>query len=349
MNHRGHTLLQWVIALALNAFVLLVLTHSLTGAQKHFSGIDAMADLIERGRFAQALLADSLAQANPRLACARSAEAMSQWSYEVSAAFGPESNAPVQGWEAVGTHQGRWRLEPDTAPIGHDRNTWPQALRLRVDAQSDLIMMHQYRPWAHGPVVELFSHQLELARAHGLKRCAHVLITDCETDWMFQNISEQPRTLAWSASGCGQSNHMGPEAPVWPNLDRLAVYEWLRIAWFVGSSTTGQRTLYRAIFDRGDDRPRIEAMVEGVETLQVEYAVGPDAPIWSSADQISDWTGVVGVRFAVVVRADRPIPIQHSSQTQDWPILSGEVSWPLASGEVRVFGSGIAFPSLRRH
>jgi type IV pilus assembly protein PilW len=82
---------------------------------------------------------------------------------------------------------------------------------------------------------------------------------------------------------------------------------------FVGKGIDGGYSLYEASFGTGTGLLAVQEIVPGVENMQVLYGVDqfngdptpdnvPDAYV--TADQVTDWTGVVAVRVALVARSD---------------------------------------------
>lgn len=345
---RGVGLLEWVVALGLNALVLLILTQALLGARVSFSMIDATARLSDNGRFAQDVIAQSLAQASAGLPCGRVVnDPMLEQVHGIQRSPGWTPNVPVVGWEASGTQAPSWSLSVGSA--GHTSTgnasthaSLPQALAGRVDPQSDVLMVHRKTPVSGVIVTHLESNRLDTQRGHGLPACSIVVLSDCSTDHTIQVSHVSTRSLHWSAgNGCEpgneSSNNFDPAR--WPDWNRIALYQWQAMAWFVGPEEDGQRTLYRALFDRGQSRVRVEAMVEGIETLQVEYAShDPLQPMrWQSADAINDWRSVVGVRFGVLASARIDGSPSHQNQTTRQLLLGAEVLWPTSVGYVRTF------------
>ena len=350
----GMGLLEWVVALGLNALVLLILTQALLSARVSFSMIDATARLSDNGRFALAVIAESLNGASAELPCAREQDnpLLRQVSFiHPSPGFVPE--AMVVGWEAPNTQGAAWSLHAELEKPFSTHVNLPPALNGRVDPQSDVLMVHYRAPVSGVMVNDLRSDQLLTQQGHGLKSCSLVVMSDCTTDYVFQASQATIRSVHWSSDGvCEPGNEPIGAIDVnqWPDGRQLALYHWHAMAWFVGPPEDGERTLYRALFDRGQSRVRVEAMVEGIETLQVQFASRSSIePMeWRSASGVSDWSSVVGVRLGVLASA-RMDP--HSSKADGWvsqPLLGSEVAWPAGQGYVDSFQTAKALRGAQR-
>ena len=362
----GVGLLEWVVALGLNAVVLLILTQALLSARVSFSMIDATARLSDNGRFALEVIAQSLDSASVGLPCAREEDDpfLTQVSFtHPSSGFLPE--AMVVGWEAPNTQGDAWSMHAEIEQAASAHIHWPPALAGRVDPQSDVLMIHYRAPLPGVKVNHLGPDHLYTQKAHGLKSCAVVVLSDCTTDRTLQVSRVTARSLHWSSDGqCAPGNRAVSEIDVdpwsdWPhdrshngyhNGHRIALYHWRAVAWFVGPPEGGERTLYRALFDRGLDQVRVEAMVEGIETLQVEFAsrhpLNPMA--WQSADEVADWSSVVGVRFGLLASARMDQPLSEVEALVSHPLLSSQVSWPANQGYIDSFQTAQVLRGARR-
>lgn len=347
-RQRGVGLLEWVVALGLNALVLLILTQALLGARVSFSMIDATARLSDNGRFAQDAIAQSLTQASAGLPCGRAVNnPLLEQFHGIQRSPGLIPNVAVVGWEASGTQGPSWSLSVGSAGNASTGNTsthpsLPPALAGRVDPQSDVLLVHRKTPVSGVRVTHLESNRLDTELGHGLRACSILVLSDCTTDHTIQVTQVSTRSLHWSVGdGCEPSNESLDEFDParWPDWNRIALYQWQAMAWFVGPEESGQRTLYRALFDEGQSRVRVEAMVEGIETLQIEYAShDPLQPMqWQSADAITDWRSVVGVRFGVLASARIDGSPPHQNQITRQLLLGTEVLWPASVGYVRAF------------
>jgi len=339
----GMGLLEWVVALGLNALVLLILTQALLSARVSFSMIDATARLSDNGRFALEVIDQSLNKANAELPCARDmndSQLNQVNSINPSPGFLPK--ALVVGWEAANTQGAAWSLHAELKQPTATHVNLPPALNGRVGPQSDVLMVHYRAPITGAMVNDLRSDQLHTQRGHGVKSCSLVVISDCTTDYLFQTSQATTRSLHWASDGrCAPGN-----APIssidigqWPNWHRIALYHWHAVAWFVGPPDDGERTLYRALFDRGHDQVRVEAMVEGIETLQVQFvshsSLGPMQ--WQSADEVADWSLVVGVRLGVLASARMDPNSSKAQALISQPLLGSEVSWSADQGYIEAF------------
>lgn len=346
MRSAGFGLLELLIALMISALVLLALTQAMMTQQRAAVAVENWARLLENGRFAQSAIFDALRQADERLPCARQRQDhKSQRITAPSALFNPHLR--IIGWEAQGTGVGaRWWLSSPSQTANHSGPTpVPPPLAARLDRQSDAVVIQSVNTQASVQVSEVTPWAFHTQRHHRIKSCRWVVVSDCAHDFEFQLTGAEPRTLRWHETDCTPGNHLGQPTPLhWLTADPSHLFvvtrDWQ--AWFVGPNEDGGRTLYRMLMHQGLTRVRTEAIVDDIETLQLEYAYrAPASPrVWLSAEQVPDWRSVEAVRFAVVARLDS----QQSPRGTEVraPLLSGELQWPSDQPHV-VFGSAVSF------
>jgi len=351
MKEKGATLLEWVFAIALNALVLLILSQALVAARKTFSMIDAIGRVANNGRFVQDVLATSLFDANPNIACARAP--FDETVKRINSMGAPMDDwlgAGVVGWEAPGTTKD-WVLSSESNNHSQHHPKLPSALVDRVDPQSDVVLIHRLIPIAN-TVDEIRIDGLMLSASHGIPACGWVVASDCSLDVAFYNGAKDQRFLGWSGNACGAKGDSVPSEDgvslgqgLWPDRSLVAIYEWQAMAWFVGPSDTGDRALYRARFDRGIGQPKIEAMAQNIETLQLEYAT-QERMSWQRADRIGDWSKVVGVRFALLASVPMEVQSNKGAALVSLPMLSDEIWWPSHLGYAKAFGSAVPIDGM---
>ena len=148
--------------------------------------------------------------------------------------------------------------------------------------------------------------------------------------------------------------------PVYPD-DASEVFPLQTVAYYVKRSSSGTSTsLYRRIFD-GDHANGLEQeLVEGVESLQLQYGVDttlpdPDGvvdqyvvargPTGTAADSVTDWGRVVSVRIGLLLRSTAPVEADLASSLATSGLVNGvTMTYPGAGPKFdrRVFTTTVA-------
>ena len=168
------------------------------------------------------------------------------------------------------------------------------------------------------------------ARVSGFCTNSHALIASCSRARIMQIGSIVAGTApAASTLNLAASTNLGND-PIYTPIG-AEVFPMQTIAYYVKQSSSGTTTsLYRRIFDGdlktpvagGNDDGLEQELVEGVESLQIQYGVDTTTPVpngvvdqyvvargptGDSTDSVTDWNRVVTIRIGVLVRATQPI------------------------------------------
>ncbi|MBY6222595.1 PilW family protein [Marinobacter hydrocarbonoclasticus] len=169
-----------------------------------------------------------------------------------------------------------------------------------------------------------------------------VLISDCEAADLFR-ISSQPSSDTWAhANNVNTSNKLSQ-----------AYKESARIMRFLGTiyfvADTGRDddngndifALYRGnrnLANSATPNPlyQVEEIVEGVESLQIEYGerVGANSVRYTTADNVSDMTSVIAVRVGLLVSDPGAVRIDSDGSTYDLPGASVIPASSAGTGDV---------------
>ena len=349
MNQSGTTLIEWVIALALNALIVVAVLSGLQASRLAFDLTQQLGELADRGRFIRTVIAQDLRLGGARLPCAPSAQhPLDRTVGVVQDSPWLRFDAPVWGIEAPGTGiNSRWRLDDDPASPLRAGQHLPSAINKRLDGQSDVLMVYRLHPQPQAAVASVSVTGVELTRSVDQRTCGIWAVTDCSQAVILQDSAHQTRRLSGQRGGCTPGNrtaHQPFDAALWPVLEHVAVYRWEANAWFVGHNADHQRVLYRALFRHGGARVRVDEMARGVASLQVEYGlVGPASGLrWHSAETVSDWSSVAVVRFGVVVSAPSRTHRADSQQTPPLRVLSARIRHGNTAGMVAGFDGAAA-------
>jgi type IV pilus assembly protein PilW len=158
-----------------------------------------------------------------------------------------------------------------------------------------------------------------------------LVITDCESATVFQATGWTPgATNGTIAHGTG-----GTFVPGNSSTDLIASFdEFSRIVplqtyvYYVANDAGGQPGLYR---QTGATRPA-ELLIEGVEALQIAYAVdtvGADriADVYVSASGVTNWDNVISATLGMLMRSDQTGGTQAGAKTyQVLPAALGGLS-----------------------
>jgi|GEM_PF-4989507 len=357
MNQAGTTLVEWVIALALNAFIAAAVLLTLQVSREAMDLSQQWVELADRGRFARAAIEQDLRQASAQLPCAVSpAHAIREVNVLNSAPGWLRLNAPVWGIEAPSTAPAsRWRLKHPPVTMDGLSKRLPSDLEQHIDAQSDVLWVYRLHPQPSATVVPVSNTDFRLTRSADQRPCGIWWVSDCNQTMIFQDTEARSRLLSARGLSCAPGNQAQPPPMAdlaWPMTEHMAVYLWEATAWFVGHNQEDQRVLYRARLGQGGDRVRVDEMVRGVLSLQVEYGQSNAGahPKWTSAASVDNWSNVDLVRFGLVVTAPsqtaRP-GLDHSFVVS---VLSSNITVPSAVGLARGFDGAaqVTHPGLNR-
>ena len=206
------------------------------------------------------------------------------------------------------------------------------------------------------------SNQLLIEKITGSSKCSdgatdkmsgfcinsHALAASCTDARVFSVSAVDASTGALTTSGSnfGASGAPGHFAP-----GTSEVFPLQTIAYYIKASSSGATTsLYRRVFDGNVAAGNEQELIEGVENLQLLYGRDttlpePDGKIdnYVVASDVGDWSKVVAVRMALVIRADAPVgadtPVAASA-----PVNGISVSFPASAPHFdrRVFTTTVA-------
>ena len=325
--------------MALNALIVLLLVQGFGASRAAFDLTQHQARLMDRGRFVRTAVQQDLLNANGRLPCAPVEQNSAQQGSTRVLNGSPwlRFDTAVWGIEAPGTGVGsRWRLADDIGQATPANQALPATIAERLDPQSDVLIAFHRQAQPSAEVILVDERGLTLTRSVDSRRCAIWLVSDCSQTVIFQDARPRTRALQWTPGACIPGNAPAQDslgAATWPVLDHVAVYAWRATAWFVGRNDHRQRVLYRASFRQGNDRVRVDEMVRGVETLQVEYGVSrPATPLrWHAASEVNHWPSVRAVRFGAVVSTEVKQPATGLASGRSLGVLSSKIQWANAA------------------
>lgn len=184
---------------------------------------------------------------------------------------------------------------------------------------------------------------------------SHALVASCTDARVFPVAAVDASTGALTTGGTnfgasGTAGHFAPGA--------AEVFPLQTIAYYIKASSSGTTTsLYRRVFDGDVAGGTEQELIEGVENLQLRYgrdttAPDPDGKIddYVVASDVGDWSKVVAVRMALVIRADQQVGAD-TPMAASAPVNGVSVSFPASAPQFdrRVFTTTVALRNRLQH
>jgi prepilin-type N-terminal cleavage/methylation domain-containing protein len=346
----GMTLVELLVAMVLISWMGLWASSGLMAHQRAKASITQWARVAENGRMAQTLLHERLMSAQARLPCGRQVSSLPRPVQLLSDPIFRREQL-VMGWEAQGTGTNTpWSLDPvSKAAWRHEPQLITQRLlgylNDRVDPQSDVLVIYGLETLSDLSIETLGVDGVLTERHHSLKSCSWMVISDCSVDLEFQQSSTDPRMIGWNGMACQPGNEIVMPS-VWEDASptELAVHHRFIDVWFVGPHQSGHRSLYRTRWAHGWLLPQKEEVVSHIDSLQLEYGIGTvgGALRWVVASEVSSWSDVLGVRFAVLASVD-PTGVGLTQSHLPQNLWQGSVTWSDPRHSGAVFGSAVFF------
>ncbi|MGM0477445.1 MAG: PilW family protein [Pseudomonadota bacterium] len=319
IRQSGFSLLELLVALAVTGILLGGLAGLLLDTRTALRLQGAEARIQENLRFAMATLERDLAAAG-HLGCGGTGSLETMDSTLPGASAYHDFTTAVSGIEAVGTGPGD-SAELADPPWGR-RPALPPELRGRSIAGSDLLLVRRARA---GP--RPLSRAKDAGRIH--LHPGHVTPSGCGDDPRrdglcpgdFAVLSDCRRARTFRVSdleilpgSTGEElvlTHDDGNAPArwghaadpdWTVAPGVAVVQPVSaVAYYVATEVDGEPALYR----RQDDRA--EALVRGVDNLQVLFVVREAGGVRLVTAAEADFRHVVAVRVGLLLRSERPL------------------------------------------
>lgn len=132
---------------------------------------------------------------------------------------------------------------------------------------------------------------------------------DCSGGDLFQKTNN-PSGTAISKGAGGTPGNMNPSGGFSSLYDgEGSVYEFFSKAYYIGTGANGEPALFRERLDAGDPFGAVE-LIAGVESMQVLYGLSNNPTVnrraerYVPADTVTDWTEVVSIRIALLMRSN---------------------------------------------
>lgn len=151
----------------------------------------------------------------------------------------------------------------------------------------------------------------------GFKSGDALLITDCEVADLFRVTGLIDGAIAHGDS----SNTSGSLSRAY--MKDATVHKFSRTTYYIGTSPNGDPALYRTDLDGNT-----EELVSNVASMQLQYGVdtGKDGVVdeYRTANDISDWSGVLTVQLSLLIRSDENALTEPQTVQFDGSEINGD-------------------------
>ncbi len=315
---RGFTLVEILVATSIGLIILAAVSQIFVTSRSTFTLEEGLARLQENGRFSMEFIGQDVRMSG-NLGC------LQKYSVLAGTIVDPVTNQlnnnTDYGWDfSAGQHlRGHTYTGGGTGTALGD---WTPALPGLINgltyfsdgdvsAKSDVLMIRRAMAASFKLTTAVTAGGIpNIALGNGLKDDDIVLITDCNFGDIFQITS------AGNPDADGDLPHGAGGTPgnATPNLSRAyginsEVSKVVTRIYYVGPGTDGVTpTLYRKDISSGTANPVPQPLVDNVEIMRVLYGEDTDAPsdnqanIYRQANNVVNWTDVVSMRMALLVR-----------------------------------------------
>ena len=329
----GFSLVELMIAVTLGLLLMAGVGHIFLGSKQTYRMQEGMSRVQENGRFALEFLSRDIRMAG-YVGCSRNVGTINNTLNAPPASFSPAVG--IQGWDYAGTGPGNtYSVDASTAPISSTGGTWLTAAGGTLENFNALPGSDIVRVWTSGPdepatITQINPGANTIVRStpNATFRDGDILmISDCASADIIQACNVQAigggaEIQFTLSSGCNPGNipalSLGTQAG--GEVVRLVSY-----IYYIGKRNdvaANPPALMRSPLDtNGAVAGAPEELIEGVESMQVLY--GEDTNADGSADRqvaataVSDWTQVVSVRLALLMRGEEESEPATNTATYD--------------------------------
>lgn len=335
------TLVELLIAMVLGLVLMAGVIQVFLGNRAAYSFNEGLSRLQENGRFAMDTLSFHARMAG-YLGCLSNVTVANNLGNSNPLAF--DFAQSLFGYEAVGTAPDDTFTAAAVNP-GNSGNAadWsgglPAALVGDVIPGSDVLVIRNVTPQSH-TLLSPFSDadKLYVDAAPSDYAAGEIgVVSDCQKASIFQITGIAGETTGISLAHTGASYTPGNTLATWDTDQQYAAGAEMRRAetwiYYVGArSGGGPPVLYQRRLQRSGTTVDLvaEELVEGVDTMQVLYGVdsNTDGAVdeYRTANSVGDWSQVVSVRVALLMRApdeygsERDTQVYGVNETQFDPV-----------------------------
>ncbi len=341
----GLTLVELLIGITLGLVLVAGMIQLFISNKASYQLNESMSRVQENGRFAVQMLNDWTRGAG-FIGCTHEVETIgnalagSAPTYGFTGTFDPRQ--PLAGWEYTATADGDNLALAENAPTqaNDSGNLLTTAGNIDLPAfaivpGSDVLMT-----WSAGrhsaPLNDIVNPgalptTLETQFPSGIRAGDIVVVSDCDQGASWAQVCSLSGDDLVLSGSCSPGNTR-PPAVVADHGPVVGAME--ASIFFVGKEDddpVNPPTLFRLSLDPDGTADTLEALVEGVESLQITYGEDGgdsdrDADVYHAADQVGDWEDVVAVRMGLLLRSDNTTVQSRMSRTHD--LLGVNVTTP---------------------
>jgi type IV pilus assembly protein PilW len=321
-RQQGITLVELMVALVIGTVLMAGVTQIFLGSRESYRLNEGVARLQENGRFALEVIARDLRMAGTPSCLLRDGIVFNQLQGEASVPI-LERNAPVDGWEAIGTAPGNTRTLTFTAaeqPVpgaGWATSAVTALAGVSSVPGSDVIRLRRME--ATPPTIDDISPGANTVVT--LTETTAIVIGDifvmCNNNTGQGHIVQacnvhntggrgtlETENNSMLSAGCVPGNKTPVELGMnWGNSGVVSVPR--EIVYFVARrNAAAPPALFRRI-DTASTTGAREELAEGVESLQILYGIDTSGNLqaneYRTADQVSSWDRVVSARIGLIL------------------------------------------------
>ncbi len=242
----------------------------------------------------------------------------------------------VDGWEATGTGPGA-NINLASISAGWKNMNGaglPASLSGKVRNGSDVLVVHTAQvvegvfPSGTTPPS---AATIALNKSSGIKQGTIVILSDCGASGspsaadVFQTTSNTSNALARGVAGGFSPGNLTPAStPLSHPYDtKSQILTTDTRVYYIGTGAGGRPALFRADYTTGTTAPKIEELVDGVDTLQVLYGEDLTNDLYRTptryvtAANITNPANITSVQIGLLLSTPQQLPRKNDTHTYD--------------------------------
>lgn len=335
-RQRGLSIVELMVAMLISLLLLAGVVQIFVSSKSTYRTQEALSRLQENARFAVDFVNRRVRLAG-YMGCLStgnsSFESMLNDDGSGNPLFAFDLGTAIEGFEAAGTDATDTYAITATNPApASSAAGWSPALDADLVGSvlpgTDVIVIRNASTTSY-PLVDPFNNsaQIFVAKPNDFVAGEILIATDCVKSTLFQtdNVTDTASGTASNVVHSGKVMNPGNVMPVWPIPAQQygAGAEIMRAettVYYIGQGASGVPTLFQRQLTRISDTESAlvsQELVEGVESMQIAYGedTNGDGAVDSyvSADAVGDWTAVVSVRIAFLMRSNEQVRVDTDS------------------------------------
>ena len=333
-RQHGLSIVELMVAMVISLMLLAGVVQIFTSSKATYRTQEALSRLQENARFAVDFV-NRRVRLGGYMGCLStgnsSFESMLKDDASGNPLFAFDLGTAIEGFEATGTDATDTYAITATNPApASSAAGWSPALDAdlvgRVLPGTDVIVIRNASTTSY-PLVSPFndSAQIFASKPNDFAKGEILIATDCVKSTAFQSTNVTDVGFGTNITHSSASLTPGNKTPVWPIPAHQygAGSELMRAettVYYIGQGASGVPTLFQRQLTRISDTESAlvsQELVEGVESMQIAYGedTNGDGAVDSyvSADAVGDWTAVVSVRIAFLMRSNEQVRVDTDS------------------------------------